>query len=47
MLSILMLLADVVVETLEFSNDGKSGWDQATDGKSGWDEARDGGKSGW
>lgn len=43
MLSILMLLADVVVESLDVS-DGKGGWD---DGKAGWDSAKDDGKAGW
>jgi hypothetical protein len=43
MLSILMLLADVVVESLDV-NDGKGGWD---DGKAGWDSAKDDGKAGW
>jgi hypothetical protein len=41
MLSILMLLADVVVD---FTNDGKGGWDE---GKAGWDSAKDDGKAGW
>ena len=37
MLSILMLLADVVVDTIDFTNDGKAGWDSAKDdGKAGW-----------
>ena len=48
MLSILMLLADSVVDFITISDDGKAGWDQsAGDGKGGWDEAKDSGKAGW
>ena len=48
MLSILMLLADSVVDVFTMSDDGKAGWDQsAGDGKGGWDEAKDSGKAGW
>ena len=48
MLSILMLLADSVVDIFTISDDGKAGWDQAADdGKGGWDEAQDSGKAGW
>ena len=48
MLSILMLLADSVVDIFTMSDDGKAGWDSAAgDGKGGWDEAKDSGKAGW
>jgi len=49
MLTILMLLADSVVDIFTISDDGKAGWDQtATDGKGGWDDgAKDSGKAGW
>ncbi len=50
MLSILMLLADSVVDIFTISDDGKAGWDQAAgdDGKGGWDDATsDKGKAGW
>ena len=48
MLSILMLLADSIVDVFTISDDGKAGWDQAAgDGKGGWDEAKDSGKAGW
>ncbi len=47
MLSILMLLADYVVDAIDMTNDGKGGWDSANDGKGGWDEAKDSGKAGW
>lgn len=47
MLSILMLLADSVVDIFTMSDDGKAGWDQSADGKGGWDEAKDTGKAGW
>ncbi len=47
MLSILMLLADSVVDIFTISDDGKAGWDQSADGKGGWDEAKDTGKAGW
>jgi hypothetical protein len=48
MLTILMLLADSVLDIFVISDDGKAGWDQAAyDGKGGWDEAKDPGKAGW
>ncbi len=48
MLTILMLLADSVIDIFTISDDGKAGWDQAAgDGKGGWDEAKDLGKAGW
>jgi hypothetical protein len=48
MLTILMLLADSVVDVFTMSDDGKAGWDLAAgDGKGGWDEAKDSGKAGW
>ena len=47
MLSILMLLADSIVDVFTLSDDGKAGWDQAAEGKGGWDEAQDSGKAGW
>ena len=47
MLSILMLLADSIVDVFTLSDDGKAGWDQSADGKGGWDEAKDSGKAGW
>jgi len=48
MLTILMLLADSVIDIFTISDDGKAGWDQAAgDGKGGWDEAKDTGKAGW
>jgi hypothetical protein len=48
MLTILMLLADSVIDIFTISDDGKAGWDQAAgDGKGGWDEAKDSGKAGW
>ena len=43
MLSILMLLADELVEYIDEA-DGKAGWDS---GKAGWDSAKDDGKAGW
>ena len=47
MLSILMLLADSVVDIFTMSDDGKGGWDPSpTEGKGGWD-AKDSGKAGW
>lgn len=47
MLTILMLLADSVMDIFVISDDGKAGWDQTVDGKGGWDEAKDLGKAGW
>lgn len=47
MLSILMLLAESIVESLDGFDDGKGGWDQAPmDGKGGWN-AKEEGKAGW
>jgi len=45
MLSILMLLADTIVQTFDNYDGGKAGWSEA-EGKGGWD-AREDGKAGW
>ena len=46
MLSILMLLADTVVDSFSNFDEGKGGWDLSPEGKGGWD-AKDDGKAGW
>ena len=47
MLSILMLLADTIVESFDGVFDGRGGWDQVpTEGRGGWD-AKEEGRSGW
>ena len=48
MLTILMLLAESVIDIFTITDDGKAGWDQAAgEGKGGWDDAKDPGKAGW
>lgn len=47
MLTIVMLLADSVVDVIDWTFDGKGGWDSTIDGKGGWDATENSGKAGW